>query len=496
MRSWLSPGKALDGAQVERGLRILSFEGMLSQTMVILSTGAFMVGFALALGASNTVIGLLAAIGPLAQIIQLPSIYLVERLRARRVLVVVTAGLSRLLLLPIAALPFFAPPSLSLPLLLGLLACHFALANVAGCAFNSWIRDLVPEERMERFFALRLTLATLVGAIVSFAGGIGVDAYKSWIPDEIGAYAILFTTGAAFGIVSVFLYSRVPEPRMPEETGEPLRSLLSQPFKDRNFRSLLIFLGCWSFAVNLAAPFFAVYLLKRLGLSMTWVLALSVVSQVCNVLFFGVWGRLAERFSNKSVLVFSVPMFFITFLLWPFTTMPDPHVLTVPILIGIHVMAGVSLAGVALCAGNLAFKSAPYGKAGAYLAVNALVSGAAATLAPILAGLAADGFEPYELRVTLTFLKWRVNDTHLELPTIDLRGIDFLFIIAFAFGLYSVHRLLAVKEEGEVADRVLRQAFFAETRRMVRQVSTVAGIRYLVTIPASLLMTLRRRDTP
>ena len=37
-------------------------------------------------------------------------------------------------------------------------------------------------------------------------------------------------------------------------------SLLTTPLRDSNFRHLVLFLSSWNFAVNLAAPFFTVYM--------------------------------------------------------------------------------------------------------------------------------------------------------------------------------------------------------------------------------------------
>ena len=51
---------------------------------------------------------------------------------------------------------------------------------------------------------------------------------------------------------------------------------LGQPFRDLNFRRLLIFLGTLFFAVNLSGPFYAVYMIKRLELSMALVIGLQV----------------------------------------------------------------------------------------------------------------------------------------------------------------------------------------------------------------------------
>lgn len=492
MLKWLRPRPALEEAEVDRGLKMLLYDGAFGQSMLVLTTGAFLVAFALLLGASNKVIGLLAAVGPVAQILQVPAIFLVERLRWRKAITVAAVTVSRLSLLGIAAAPWVVPSRWVIPLFLALLLVYFGMGAVGGCAFNSWFRDLVPEKRMSSFLASRLTWATFLGAVLSFLGGYGLDLYKDHFSSEIPAYSILFVLGCIFGMLSTFFLIRTPEPAMPAGESISIRKLITQPMRDRNYSNLLIFLGAWNFAVNFAAPFFAVYLISRLGLNMAWVLGLSVLSQMFNVMFFGVWGRLADRFTNRSVLMFSVPLFFFSFLLWPFTTLPNPHVLTLPLLVAIHVLSGISTAGVALCAGNLAFKAAPFGRAASYLAVNALVSGVAATVAPILAGFAADWFDPYELRLTLTWGSWQNGTTEFSLPTIDLRGLDFVFIIAFFLGMYSFHRLLAVRERGELTDRALLLEFLGEMRRMVRQVSTVAGMRQLLAFPFPITGTERR----
>jgi hypothetical protein len=70
-----------------------------------------------------------------------------------------------------------------------------------------------------------------------------------------------------------------------------------------------------------------------------------------------------------------------------------------------------------------------------------------------------------------------------NLPAFDLKGLDFLFILAAILGLYALHRLLAVKEEGEVEEVVVRSELLVEMRKMVRHVSNVAGLRDLTSFP-------------
>ena len=56
--------------------------------MGTLTTGVFLVGFAVALGASNFAIGVLAAVPFCVQLLQMPAVVLVERWRARRAICV------------------------------------------------------------------------------------------------------------------------------------------------------------------------------------------------------------------------------------------------------------------------------------------------------------------------------------------------------------------------------------------------------------------------
>ena len=59
--------------------------------------------------------------------------------------------------------------------------------------------------------------------------------------------------------------------------------MLRRPLADGNFRRLIVFLGTWNLAVNLAAPFFTVFMLTTLHMDMTSVMTMSVVSLIPNV---------------------------------------------------------------------------------------------------------------------------------------------------------------------------------------------------------------------
>jgi len=186
--------------EVRSGLRSVIKDGLASQTMVTLTGGAFLVAFALKLGASNLVIGLLAAIPPLTQLIQIPSIYLVERYRLRRAITVYASATSRVFWLLIALIPFLFSVEKRLTFLIAALFLHTTFAAVGGTSWNSWMRDLVPQDRLGSFFAKRMSLATGLGISVSLAAGVYIDFWKKLFPHyELQSYSILFLFGFLVG---------------------------------------------------------------------------------------------------------------------------------------------------------------------------------------------------------------------------------------------------------------------------------------------------------
>jgi MFS family permease len=474
----LLPSDSVTSAEVAGGLRMLLFDGICTQAMLVLSGGAFLVAYALLLGASNKVIGLLFAVPWAAQMLQLPSTVIVQRVGLRKALVVLTAGVSRAALISMAAVPWIIPRPQRLTVLVVSLALFWGIGAVGGCAFSPWMRDLVPDRVRGRYFGKRLTAAVAVGAAVSMLAGIGVDAYRARVTPEIGAYTILLAIAAAAGFLGVGFLTRIPEPRMTRTSARGIGATIAEPLRDRNFRKLLLFLGTWNFSVNLAVPFFAVYMLTKLGLSMTWIMALFLTSQAAIVAFLNIWGRLADRLSNKSVLAAAGPLFMVSTILWPVASLQTSPALTLALLVLIHLLAGISTAGVMLCGWNVALKLAPRASSTGYLATNALVFGAAASVAPILAGLGLDWAAAHHVSVALGGAG--------RLGRVSLDGLDFLFMASFVSGAVALRLLARVEERGGVQEKEMFAELYAEIRATARSLSSVAGLRALSSFPYGL----------
>jgi MFS family permease len=455
--------------------------------MGTLTTGVFLVGFAVELGASNSAIGLLASIPFFVQLLQLPAVVVVERIRARRAICVWTSGIGRSFLLGAAFMPLFAAFG-GVGALIGLLAIHQGLAAVSGCSWSSWMRDLVPEAEQGRFFGRRTAAATALATMLVLLGGALLELWKRYTPFSatIG-YSLLFAVSALIGLFGVYLLSITPDRAMPPvpQHVHPLR-LITSPFQNVNFRRLVVFLGSWSFAVNLAAPFFAVYMLKTLNYPMTTIAALTTASQLSNLAALGIWGRLIDRFSNKAVLDVCAPLFLGCMLAWTLTGVRWIEAVVLYALFGIHILMGMSTAGMALASGNLAMKLSPRGEATAYLAANSVVTSACAAIAPIIGGLTADFFATHQLSLAFT---WSGGTEEITIQILNFHDWTFFFAIACFLGLYSMHRMAMIEERGGEADRLLLRDLLLEARRSMHSLSSAAGLLRIVRVPFSFLRT-------
>ena len=484
----LAPQAVVGEAEREAGLARLVYEAAFSSATTALTSGVILTALALHLHASNLAVGLLASLPFLAQLLQVPAVVLIDRWRRRKAMAVVTSVVRRTMLALMAA-TVLMPPATGVVVLIAAQAVLCGLGAFGSCAWNAWVRDLAPEERLGTLFARRTAYATGVSLIVGLAAAAAVDR-----PDAASrgsAFLILYAVGCVTGLVSGAIVARMPEPAMPPPTAhERLWQLLKRPFADPNFRRLLRFVASWQFAVNLATPFFTVFIVRQLGLGMTWVMLLSVVSQIANLALLRTWGLLSDRYANKSVLAIAAPAYIAAIVAMVAAPTIAPREWLIAYLVVLHALMGASVAGVTLSIANIALKLSPRGDASAYVAANALATAVSAGLAPVLGGLFADFFARRRFELEL---RWISPEGAQVLQPLTLTGWTFYFLIAGAIGLYALHRLAFVEERGEVRRGEIVQQLLHQTRRSVRNVSSVAGLRALTELPTNLLRPRRRR---
>ena len=480
MLGFLRPSPTLSEQDVQRTLRLMRWDNVAAAALFSLGSGGFMAAYALALGANNLQVGLLAALPPMSQVVQLPAILAIERFRVRKAIGLPAWFLAQLMWLPIGAVPFLleTPGAPAVAAVIALLALRGLFGPVWVTASVNWMRDLVPRELLGSYYSRRLALMTIAMAVTGLGGSFFVRWWQSWAaPDEaIFAYSFLLIGGwAVLGVTGPLLVSRAKEPVMPPapETGRSTVSIILEPLRDANFSRLVRFLVIWNFALNMAVPFFAVYMLTRLGLSLPVVIGFTILSQMTNVLFVRVWGAMADRTGSKTVLSLSASLYLLVIIGWVFTTNPDRYFLSLPLLGALHVFAGIAAAGVLLTIQTLTLKSAPTGRATPYLGIAGMAAGLGAGTGPLVGGALADFFSVRVFRIDFS---WSSPNGLFELPAVTLTGFDFLFAIAFILGLLSLDLLAALREEGEIGRETALNELMAGSAPMVRAMSSVPGV--------------------
>ena len=474
------PSPAISESDVNRSLGLMVWEGVAAGALFSLGSGGFMAAYALALGANNLQVGILAALPYITQIARLPSILAVERFRRRKAMGVPALLASHLVWLPIGLVPFMldTPGSLAVGVVIVFLAIRGLFSSTWTTAWTSWMRDLVPTNLLGSYHGRRLSIVTAVVATIGIAGSFFVTWWKgiSSPENEIYGYSLLLIGGVlTFGIASAYLASRAKEPLMPAapHSDQSVLAVLTEPLRDRNFFQLIKFLFMWSLISSIAIPFFAVYMLKFLGLSLPAVIGFTVLSQGTSILFMRVWGPMADRMGSKSVLSLSASLYLLVIVGWVFTAYPDRHFLTLPLLAVLHLFAGVAAAGVTLTTSTIALKVAPDGKATSFVGVAGIAASVGAGIGPIAGGLMADIFSTRALRINFD---WVSPSGVLELSALSLTGFDFLFVIAFIIGLFTLNLLVALREVGEVPRDIALGELADRAEPALRAISSVPGL--------------------
>ena len=486
----LLPDASISEAALARGKQALVQDAAWASLAGSLYGGVILIGFALELGASPSVVGLLGAIPLLVQSAQLPGIALVERLRTRRRITVTAVTLARVIILALAAVPFLPGRSLQLGCVVAAQVAISVLGAIGGCSLNSWLHQLLPRDGLGRFFSQRLFASTVLGGAGALAAGLLVDHWP--FGSRLHAYSVAFACAGLAGFVSSRFLASVPEPAMLwAGPSLPIHQRLTAPLRDAGFRRYIGLMMSWGFASNIAAPFVAVFLLRQLGYPLSTVTMLSIVSQVSNALTLYLWGRLSDRLSNKSILAVALPAYFASLLGLAFVALPQPSAATLPLLLLVHLVLGAAAGGIGLATGNLGLKLAPPAHGTAYLASVSLAGAMAGGVAPLLGGVLADWFSSRELALTV---QWVSPLRRSDITVLMFHHWAFLFAISAALGLYVMHRLSRITEGREFSERVVMQEFGLEALRGIDQLSSIAGMR-LATILSLGRMAAERRGS-
>jgi len=306
---------------------------------------SYIAPYAIALKANNLQIGLLTSIPNLAANLSETRAPKIMEKVCRKKIVITGTFIQGLVLLPIAALalifPIIDPNTLIAPtILIMLYTIYLVLGSFTTPAWFSWMGDLVRDEERGRFFGRRNAITGIASISAMLAAGVFLNLMAQ---QALLGFATLFVSASIALFVSCYYLSKQYEPKFKykDEFYFSFSSFLKR-MKDNNFGRFTIYVSLMAFALNLANPFSAVYLLSHLKYSYLTFVSITLSYAIAGAISMRFWGKLSDRYGNLLVLRicgFLVP---IPPILWLLS--PNPiYLATVQALAGI-LWSGFNLA--------------------------------------------------------------------------------------------------------------------------------------------------------
>jgi len=398
-----------------------------------LAGGVFLMGFALqVLHATATQVGLLASLPLVANLVQMLGSYIIEKTGRKKRLCTASVIVSRSLWVLVILLPLALFNDLQdyrVWVLVAIIAVSSLFGSLAGVAWLSWMSDLVPPESRGSYFGRRNMIASFAGMVITVVAGKFLTVWNEHFSESSPfGYIILFAVGLVFGLISSWFVSRMPEIESPVERdggGFTLSSFLL-PLKERNFLALILFVSVWNFGIQIAGPFYNVYLIDYLKMSFSNIALLATLSTLTTLVMMKIWGPISDKLGNRPIIVVSTWVLIAIPFVW---VAAAPGMARVPLVIA-FALSGAFMAGASLSQFNILIKLSPPKGRSIYLALFAAITGLSGAVAPVVGGLLIKSLDD----VRLSLLGYRITDLHV------------IFLLSSAIQLLSLGLMVAVRE--------------------------------------------------
>ena len=367
-------------SKIRKSLTFSFWDGIFASCMTGL-TNDYIAPFALALKATTSQIGLLSAIPNLAASLgQLHSPVLTDRFKSRKKVITLFVLLQALTRIPIMLIPYFfnRQPVLFLVFFVSLFMTFNAISTPA---WSSLMADHIPPRSRGKYFGWRNKILSAVSICAAFSSGFVLYLNGH---NVVKGFMFIFAAAFACRMVSWYFLTRMYEPVFRVNPNayftfwEFIRRL-----RYSNFAKFVLFVSCINFCVNLAAPFFSVFMLRDLKFNYLIYSVIVTTVTVTHIFTISRWGRHADRFGNLKVIRFT-SLIIATLPLWWIIYQRPAY------LIIIQILSGFAWSGFLLCSNNFVYDAVTPEKRTRCIAYFNTCAGAATCLGAIFGGFLAN----------------------------------------------------------------------------------------------------------
>lgn len=365
-------------ARVARSLHHSLRDGVFYSAMIG-SAESYFTAFAVLLKAGAGQVALLASLPPLlGALAQLTSDGLGRLLRRRRAVIVFGALLQAAVLVPLALLPL-ALPDLAIPVLITCAVLYYAGPNLGSPQWGSLMGDLVPESRRGRFFARRTRLSSLAHFAALIGAGLLLEGFDA-LGHAYSGFVAIFFLALTLRLISAWHLQQMYDPPQQRAVDRPSWwEELRHGLRGTGMLPFTLFFASMQFAVAIASPFFALYMLRDLQWSYVAFMFNAAMSVCVQFLTLKRWGRVSDRYGNRLILVTTgslIP-------LMPIAWLVSPNYVY---LLGVQAVSGALWGGFTLGASNFLFDVTPRARRTNLMAVHNVIAASAVFAGAVLGG--------------------------------------------------------------------------------------------------------------
>jgi MFS family permease len=297
---------------LRKDLRAIRLDGFTWALMSGASEQVAFSTFALAIGTSEVLTGLLSTVPMvMGALVQLVSPWGIGWVGSHRRWTVLTALIQAGAFIPlmIGAARGWLPA----PLLFSAVAVYWAAGFSAGASWTALVGVLVPRPIRANYFAHRTRLnhlgiflgLALTGLTLHLVYGANKPSGVADPPLPLWPFVAIFAGAAACRLVSSWQLARYSEAPATELATRPERlrpGLAYQRLRQSPAHSLLTFMFFLTLAAYTAGPFYAPFMLKQLKLSYLEFMILVGVAPLAKVASLPMLGRVAQRYGARRIL--------------------------------------------------------------------------------------------------------------------------------------------------------------------------------------------------
>lgn len=285
---------------IPTGLRPLAFEGLF-QSVAQSLVESWLAAYALVLGASGPVLGLIPAL-PTASTAGAQAFAHRLALRARRTRrFLAECWATQAVGYAAIGCCAFLPEPVALLLLAPLTMLAFAAGGICVPAWTALIARRARGAGVDRFFASR-GMAQQLGVLTAIlAGGFTLSAFRGRGLEAAG-FATLFGVAGLLRLAGSSLLLAVPPERGMPRGQRPRLPALRSLRRATTFRRLAVHLWFLHLATHVATPFFVPYMVAELGLSYATIGLLLSVPATVKFTTLRLWARVADGIGPGPLL--------------------------------------------------------------------------------------------------------------------------------------------------------------------------------------------------